>query len=86
MLSAVGPVTHVLVHIRSHYAARPLPLKRRRPQVTFVVDEDNLLSVSARDLDGDRHAEWMRGGGMVARLHSTDAQEVSGQLARQLAF
>jgi hypothetical protein len=37
----------------------------RHPQVTFRLDKDSVLNVTAVDLDAGRHAEWVEQKGRI---------------------
>lgn len=43
----------------------PAPAQQPEIEVTFHVDEDNILHVSAVDLDTGRHSEWEQKKGRV---------------------
>ena len=64
----------------------PGPAGSTRIEVTFTIDGDNTLSVNARDMDGARHGEWLRDGGMIARLHVNDSEEVFTPTNRALNY
>ena len=45
-------------------------------KVTFTVDKERMLSVSARDLDGGRHYQWLQNGRMMVKTLSRNIGEV----------
>ena len=46
----------------------PGPKGSAKIEVTFHISDQGVLSVSALDLNTQRHEQWLRGGDMVARV------------------